>query len=73
MSYCIIVIGLHLLKKSTTLKKKGKQMQSQNLGKMKVNRKFTDNTYKKYKKDRRLQRQLKQTTQLNFQHWKMGK
>jgi len=48
-------------------------MQSQNLGKMKVNRKFTDNTYKKYKKDRRLQRQLKQTTQLNFQHWKIGK
>ena len=43
-------------------------MQSQNLGKMRVNKKCPtvgqSKRNKKYKNDRRLQRQLKQTTQL---------
>ena len=46
-------------------KKKGRKMQSQNLGKMRVTRKSQDkNKHKSYKNDRRLQRQLKQTNQL---------
>ena len=40
-------------------------MQSQNLGKMRVNKKmFNKDKRKEYKNDRRLQRQLKQTSQL---------
>ena len=39
-------------------------MQSQNLGKMRVNKKmFNKGKRKEYKNERRLQRQLKQTTQ----------
>jgi len=40
-------------------------MQSQNLGKMRVNKRmFSKTKRKEYKNNRRLQRQLKQTTQL---------
>ena len=40
-------------------------MQSQNLGKMRVNKKmFNKDKRKEYKHNRRLERQLKQTTQL---------
>ena len=55
-------------KTNTTRKKKGKKMQSQNLGKMRVNKKCPtvgqSKRNKKYKNDRRLQRQLKQANQL---------
>jgi len=40
-------------------------MRSQNLGKMRVTKKSqTKNKHRSYKNDRRLQRQLKQTSQL---------
>ena len=38
-------------------------MQSQNLGKMRINKKMFNKSKRKDKNDRRLQRQLKQTTQ----------
>ena len=44
-------------------------MQSQNLGKMRVTKKpQSKNKHRSYKNDRRLQRQLKQTSQLKS--WK---